>query len=569
LAKCSYTSEYQDYDTRNTEPYKCPVEEYSDGLCKFHHSRYAADKKNKEQITELLKQEVERANTSGKPLKWIGYQIPSGFAISSEFKVNVYLSYANFIGDADFSKSTFERIASFSSAQFNGRANFSKTHFKEGQLAVFSFVKFNGEADFSYAHFNGEAYFFDAQFKEGQRADFSYAHFNGVAAYFSFVKFNGEADFSDAHFNGEADFFDAHFNGEAYFFDAQFKEGQRADFSRAHFNGVADFSAVKFNGVAYFSDAHFNGEAKFDFSDVSIKGNIILTYVSLKEQENVFFNGDLSNVSFANTDITRVRFGDKVQWGRKKRNSGNAKPKEEEDNGNNNNNNTATEKEPEPEPEPEPESEPEGAEEVEEAADDKNKLAEEQDEEVDFKIYDEWLIEENIKKKTKESPNSLESVIAEYRNLRENYEYNLRYEEAGQFFIREMELRRKYEQQSSSSAADKKIKEKNIFKQVFSFAFLYYFVSKYGESNLRPFIIIASIFVAATVYFWYTLERGSRDIVTGVSDSITRTLTTFFPFLDLPPNYGLLEIFLKAIALAFTGLFIVTLRRKLERRFRH
>jgi hypothetical protein len=66
LAQCSYTSEYYDYDTGRREPYKCPDEEYSDGLCKFHHSRYyAADEKNKEQVTEFLKQEVERANTSG------------------------------------------------------------------------------------------------------------------------------------------------------------------------------------------------------------------------------------------------------------------------------------------------------------------------------------------------------------------------------------------------------------------------------------------------------------------------------------------------------------------------
>jgi hypothetical protein len=33
--------------------------------------------------------------------------------------------------------------------------------------------------------------------------------------------------------------------------------------------------------------------------------------------------------------------------------------------------------------------------------------------------------------------------MAIYRNLRENYEYRLRYDEAGEFFIREMELKRK------------------------------------------------------------------------------------------------------------------------------
>jgi hypothetical protein len=34
--------------------------------------------------------------------------------------------------------------------------------------------------------------------------------------------------------------------------------------------------------------------------------------------------------------------------------------------------------------------------------------------------------------------------MAVYRNLRENYEFRLRYDEAGKFFIREMELKRKY-----------------------------------------------------------------------------------------------------------------------------
>jgi hypothetical protein len=39
---------------------------------------------------------------------------------------------------------------------------------------------------------------------------------------------------------------------------------------------------------------------------------------------------------------------------------------------------------------------------------------------------------------------NLGSIKAVYRSLRENYEYRMRYDEAGQFFIREMELKRKY-----------------------------------------------------------------------------------------------------------------------------
>ena len=41
---------------------------------------------------------------------------------------------------------------------------------------------------------------------------------------------------------------------------------------------------------------------------------------------------------------------------------------------------------------------------------------------------------------------NLGSIKAVYRSLRENYEYRMRYDEAGQFFIREMELKRKYKE---------------------------------------------------------------------------------------------------------------------------
>ena len=39
---------------------------------------------------------------------------------------------------------------------------------------------------------------------------------------------------------------------------------------------------------------------------------------------------------------------------------------------------------------------------------------------------------------------SLELVLSVYRNLRENYEFRLRYDDAGEFFTKEMELKRKY-----------------------------------------------------------------------------------------------------------------------------
>lgn len=221
----------------------------------------------------------------------------------------------------------------------------------------------------------------------------------------------------------------------------------------------------------------FNRVTNFTANSAGETGYIIFRYVSLKEQELVLFNGDLSKVSFAGTNITSPIWRSSSM---RKCNVSSSYKSQQADNDNRKSNK----------------------------------------EKIDFKIFDERIIVYG-------GIASLESVIAEYRNLRENYEYNLRYEEAGQFFIREMELRRKYKQ--TSSAEGMKIKEKNIFERIFNFAALYYLISDYGESTRKPLAITVSVFSIATLYFWY-LKGWSMDVET-VSDSIRRTLRAFILFL--------------------------------------
>jgi uncharacterized protein YjbI with pentapeptide repeats len=524
--KCTYTIDYYDNDLKKWTQYECQDQEYSNNLCKFHLKEYANDRNNKRELIELLKQKVTEANALGLPLKWIGYQIP-GISIRTKFKVHIYLNYANFLDRVIFHGCIFEMNVTFSDTTFNGEADFRDTAFK-GQARFYN-TTFNGEVDFEDTYFN-EVHFDRATFNG--RADFRHTEYDKRVTFDDNI-FNGETSFKSSKFWTFVPFDNNFFNRRTSFYDATFVEG--ADFRDNVFNQTVLFDRATFNGGADFDYATFNGQASF--TENSIKRDIIFTHVILREQELVTFDGDLSKVSFANTDITRVRFGDRIVWGIKGRNP------------------------------------VIHASEVAVAVDDKNKKAKE--EETDFKIYDEWRLEEEMKKEDekedRELTNSLEAVIAEYRNLRENHEYYLKYRKAGKFFIREMELRRRYKQELYTTANNKikfKVKNKWRLERMFSFTALYRVVSNYGESNLNPLIIIASIFIAATVYFWYFLEGGSIDIAS-VSDSIARTLTAFFPFLDLPPNSGLLEIFLKATALAFTGLFIVTLRRKLERRFRH
>src|ERR1043165_4273869 len=101
---------------------------------------------------------------------------------------------------------------------------------------------------------------------------------------------------------------------------------------------------------------------------------------------------------------------------------------------------------------------------------------------------------------------SLESIMAVYRNLRENYEFRLKYDEAGEFFIREMELKRNYREAPTVSPAKLKLliffkklkrdnnsipkveytlRESDWLRKHFSLTGLYYHLSRYGEDLLR------------------------------------------------------------------------------------
>jgi hypothetical protein len=64
-----------------------------------------------------------------------------------------------------------------------------------------------------------------------------------------------------------------------------------------------------------------------------------------------------------------------------------------------------------------------------------------------FKIYDERILERKLEVDREHYFEfSLDDILALYRDLRENYEFRMKYDEAGKFFKREMELRRNYEE---------------------------------------------------------------------------------------------------------------------------
>jgi uncharacterized protein YjbI with pentapeptide repeats len=390
-----------------------------------------------------------------------------------------------------------------------------------------------GDSSFSNATFRGEVRFTEASF-------------NGEAKFHQ-TTFHGDVIFNERGFYGRAEFTETTFKGKTQFSDVTFRGG--ADFNRATFNGELSFNGsfesyvslnATYNGEASFDSTTFNEDASFDhskfngilsFTDNTINRKVSFADVFFKEKHQIIFNGDLSKVSFVGSDITRAQFREKVVWGRNQSNSGNTQP----ENGNNTHNK----------------------------------------ERFDFKIHDERQIEEDVKITDKHisTTTSLEAVIAEYRNLRENYEYYLRYEEAGKFFIREMELRRKYRQ----STAIERIEKKSIVSQIFSFATWYKILSNYGEEPRIPLVIAIGAFAVGTLGFLHlqasSMDKTVYDIITtngtAVFDSMRKTTEAFFPLFPLPENSGWLGTTLKVTMVPIVGLLFITLRRKLERRFRH
>jgi hypothetical protein len=261
--------------------------------------------------------------------------------------------------------------------------------------------------------------------------------------------------------------------------------------------------------------------------------------VQFDDQEHIrFLTFDLSQVSFVNTDISRVRFGESVKWGLASKRTHHYFNWRYGDN-------------------------------------DK------------FKILEEREIGNSLAKDGRAENVILGSVLAVYRNLiyrnlRENYEYRMRYDEAGEFFIREMEMERNYKQVNENGRF--LIRRNNWIVRNLSLTGLYYHLSRYGQSFSRPALFGVGIVLFSTL-LWLTHPNPAApdfSIINAtfpaMNDSsnfqiaFERSLTNFLPNLSFgtETGAGLLDFAFKIVGGAVTfGLIIIALRRKFERKFRH
>ena len=629
MGNCRYHTEYYDFEKRSPEKgseFKCEEEGLCNGFCIFHDKEYLEDKdkfgENKEKVFTRLMTKVNDSINNDKPLFCIGYYLPNITDITFErnfanFAHPVYFSQAK-LKQVDFSKAKFCGVVSFIGAEFSGEADFREAEFSRGVFNSAKFIR--------------EVYFNDAKFG---RAEFNSA------------KFYGEANFTSAKFSGDANFREAEFSGEAYFDLARFS--RVVSFNKAQFGKATNFREAEFTGDANFREAEFTGKASFSGA---FHGKTSFNYVLFEDGKKIFFETDnLSNVSFMNTDITRVRFSDRARWGDNDRfkvieeemlewslqclfrwntfrdsNSNRLKDflkwkrlnwieglqfeKIDEKTisiladssspsgnvlyirGNNEENMLLNE---------------EAYKSIKDTKVSHSLSITLEDENTNAKLRTndnpfEYIF--IVKKKNghlEVYPNeqvSLGTVMTVYRNLRENYEFRLRYDEAGKFFIKEMELKRKYREDKNAfdgSSNNPKIVSNGWLRRNFSLTGLYYNLSRYGHDLLRPTLVGVAIIFLSTL-FWLTQSHPtlaptlnftniSPDIANHTSTFVIlkqagnhthwlkafeRSIADFIPLLTTGSDVkvGAIDYVIKIAGGAVTfGLIIIALRRKFERKY--
>lgn len=489
MTTCTFKKYYLNEETGRKELFECPEQIKYNNVCIFHDTSLIPKLKNigfddlKFEINLRLANKIEESIKHNKELLCIGFNLPEISIKQKKFSKSVYFNEVNVYGESIIEENIFQdvffknmkvynvvkiignkfkgRVFDFTNFYFNGRnlhffknefhgnqTDFTKAEFKAEEeidfsnnnffssLTQFAHCKFfssNASIYFSSSQFSGQVYFNNSEFDSKQLVIFGAVKFTGNLVSFGGTKFfNRGVTFTRSEFLNEkasigfldmllscddAAFSQMKFYGSVSFFRSEFKIKKRmlfddtnflnkSDFTDTIFDcddisftltnfyevyfkktrfGIVNFNNTEFN-IADFTNSKFHNEAYF--KDCKFKKYALFNFVTFELLQKIFLlTNDLSNVSLKNTDITRTIFSEHTKF--------NTDPKEK------------------------------------------------------YKIYDERIFEENISRSIKDKTNNnleLEPILSIYRNLRENYEFKMKYEEAGKFFIREMEVRRNYEE---------------------------------------------------------------------------------------------------------------------------
>jgi len=376
INRCCFNTKYFDYSKKETANFACDEIALASGLCIFHDKNYSNDKELDQKISDKIKSVLAKNETLfcigynipdlkiKETFKNFVYFTKASFTntdfSSSKFQ-SVDFSGAKF-QNANFSKATFEE-ADFLAVEFSGKANFSNTVFKK--KVNFSESVFNKRANFNGSSMK-RAQFLGSKFQTAdfgltkiEDSDFYGVLFSGVANFigtdikrsvFPNSRFQGKTRFTGAKFEktefpqsnfAGTDFDHASmkvmkfhgttFSGPANFYSSKL---EKVDLYQANFEKNSNFAEATLREVI-FSDGKFQGNSNFayvifqddvrfknvelqgaDFSFAKFFGKTYFNDVLFGKPDRVNFDVEnLSKVSFRNTDVTKVRFGERVKWG--------------------------------------------------------------------------------------------------------------------------------------------------------------------------------------------------------------------------------------------------------------
>lgn len=417
-------------------------------------------------------------------------------------------------------------------------------------IIYFIDTKFHGKIDFSNINFKKRVSFSDAVFYDTvsfrasefeKEAKFTNTKFYGTSNSFQFTKFDEKVDFSYGEIKN-AKFIQTVFN-EANFNYRTFYDN--TSFENSTFNEICVFKETIFKETTFdettfnevdFSESNFIKNVNFDNTKFHVRANF--TNVSFSDQSKAMFDGNVSNVSFVGIEIDKMKFGNAITWKQIKKS---------------------------------------------ESVSDKIKSHLNWIRNNDFKIYDERNLENQFKrnkeqkwwqpKKNTETNLSLESIKNAYRDLRENFDLNLRYETSGEFHVREMELKRKYREKHNGDKTT--TVERHVFWKYLSIYWLYNMLGQYGQSYYRPIYFAISIISIATYYF-LSNEIGSAikagieySFIKLLAKALARSVAGIIPLDIFNKDIDNTDKVLRVMLLPVSTTFFIALKRRVERKFRH
>jgi len=160
----------------------------------------------------------------------------------------------------------------------------------------------------------------------------------------------------------------------------------------------------------------------------------------------------------------------------------------------------------------------------------------------------------------------ISAVVSIYRNLAENYENSLRYEEANQFYKREMEVRRRYREFESKSVLS--TKNNSWIRRNLSLTGLYHFLFSYGLDYIKPIVLVIILALIPLFYsIWLNNPTLKPDFsLQGVSDVLNVTSSSLSETFGVKDKNITGYIIGTVIIPSIIVILLVTVKRKFKRK---